>query len=249
MNRTFSNKKKKYLTSRFLWMILALSTISSAFDLTYQRYDVFLQKYVCPQGVNYEGVIRDNAALSVAQEISSLSSSGFDTLDQKDRIAYLINVYNVYTIILIVKNYPLKTGIRDIKRPWSTRFVPLFGDTVTLDYIEHTLLRKKFDEPRIHFALVCASKGCPALSNRAFTGQKLSQQLEASARTFLTDTAKNRVSAQALYLSEIFKWYGSDFSKKYGGYKNFICTTLNLQGTFSVSFLDYDWRLNSAPCR
>ncbi len=215
----------------------------------YRNYNVFLQEYVCAKGVDYARIIQDSALAAPIKELASVTESAYSSFTEQEKIAYLINVYNLFTIDLVARNYPLKTGIKDIDKPWGTAFVPLFGKKVSLDYIEHDLLRKKFTEPRIHFALVCASKGCPALSNRAFVDENLEAQLSAAAKKFLTDPAKNRVEGKTLKVSQIFKWYGGDFDKKYGGYQNFILQTLGLKGKYPVKFLEYDWQLNSASCR
>ncbi|MFC1476439.1 DUF547 domain-containing protein [Fibrobacterota bacterium] len=222
---------------------LLIGTLAFSFDLTYKKYDEFLAKYVCNNGVVYSKLSKDNITDVLAQELSSLSKAEYDKLNEANKIAYLINVYNFYTILLIKQNYPV-TSIRKTKKPWDTQFVPLFGKKVSLNYIEHEVLRKQFDEPRIHFALVCASIGCPSISDKAFIGSKLDQQLDEVAKTFLNDKAKNRVEGNKLFLSKIFEWYGDDFKKKHGGFKNYVISVLGLKGKYTIKFTNYDWNLN-----
>ena len=229
--------------------MLLFGTAAAASDYHFKTYDTFLQRYVCIEGVDYAGILHDNALVAPLRELTTIDQATYNAFSESGKIAYLINVYNFFTIGLIVNHFPIKTGVRDIDKPWSTEFVPLFGTKVSLDYIEQTLLRKNFSEPRIHFALVCASKSCPTLSNKAYSGSKLDLQLTEAAKKFLIDTTKNRVEGTTLDLSQIFNWYGSDFKKTYGDYREFVIKTLGLQGKYSVKFLDYDWHLNNAMCQ
>lgn len=227
-------------------IILGAAAAAAAFDHSYQTYGAFLDRHVCEDGVNYEAVVADTATAAIAQRLSSVGESQFDSFGKDQQLAYLINVYNFYTIELIKEHYPLEVGIRDIGKPWDRRFVPLFGDTVSLDHVEHGIIREEYSEPRIHFALNCASKGCPSLLDEPYTAEKLDRQLDRSATAFLTDDSRNRVEGNKLYLSEIFKWYGGDFRDKHGGYVDYVKKKLNLKGRYRVKFLEYDWSLNDA---
>ncbi len=214
----------------------------------YSCYGKALTGFVCPAGVDYTGLKQSGLLDSCAGEFR-LTEKEYASQSDPGKIAYLINLYNFYTLRLIVENYPLKS-IRDLKKPWKRKFVPFLGKSVSLDYVEHTVLRKDFDEPRIHFAVNCASIGCPPLYSEPFTAEKLESQLEASAKLFLTTGDRNKVEKNVLHLSKIFDWYGSDFDGKYGGYKNYIKTVMGLDGDYRVKFLDYDWGLNDSPtCR
>lgn len=231
------------MIQRIVITLLLSYGLLPGFDLTFKTYDDFLGKYVCNQGVAYAKVVKDNVTDAVDKELASLTKVEFDKLKEKDKVAYLINVYNFYTILLIKQNYPVNS-IRKIKKPWDTPIVPLFGKKVTLNHIEHEILRKQFKEPRIHFALVCASIGCPEIFSEAYIGQKLNMQLDKAAKKFLTDRKKNRIESKTLYLSKIFEWYGDDFKEKYGGYKEYIIQLLKLSGDYKIKFIDYDWNLN-----
>jgi hypothetical protein len=223
--------------------IIFVFDVCFAHGLSYPRYGQLLSSHVCNGGVAYTAITADQLD-SAAVDFIHLSKKEFDSLPPNDRIAYLVNLYNFNTIVLIKRNYPLKTGIRDISNPWGKAFVPLFGKLVSLDHIEHDMLRKNFTEPRIHFALVCASKSCPPLLSSAYTGNALETQLQSQAMAFLSDTSKNRIQGQTAAVSQIFQWYGKDFEKKHGGFMKFICTTLGIPLPHTVQFIPYDWSLN-----
>jgi Protein of unknown function, DUF547 len=225
-------------------IVAATFAFSFAFDPTYPRYGRLLQSNVCDAGVTYKAITQSQLD-SAAADFSSLSQQGFDSLSINARIAFLMNLYNYYTIVLIKQNYPLKTGIRDISKPWARPFVAFLGKKWSLDNIEQNL-RKDYSEPRIHFALVCASKSCPRLKSSAYTGDSLDKQLTAQAENFLTDESKNRVTRDTAYVSQIFDWYGKDFEKKYGNYTNYIDAILGIRPRPHVQFISYDWSLNEA---
>ncbi len=232
------------MTLKTVFAFSCILTTAFCYDPAYKEYNSFLQKYVCQNGVAYIKIIKDTVLTrAVMDSFSNVSKKEFDAFSESDKIAFIINLYNFYTIVLIKNNYPTES-IRSIKNPWRRKFVPLRGELVSLDYLEHELLRKQFNEPRIHFALVCASLACPPLSNTAYTGAKLDQQLNVAAKAFLNDKTRNRVENSTLFLSKIFEWFGDDFKQKYGGYKNYVVTVLGLKGKYSVTFLDYDWSLN-----
>lgn len=222
-------------------LIFTLFTFSHTAD--YTNYGAFLKKYVCNKGVAYSKIMNEEIFGQIDKEFSLVTEKSFNGFSKNEQIAFLINLYNFNTIVLIKNHYPI-SGIRKISNPWDQKIVPLFGKKFSLNHIEHKILRKNYDEPRIHFALVCASIGCPEMSNEAFTGKNLENQLDKVARIFLTDTSKNRVDGKKLHISKIFQWYGKDFSNKFGGYKKYIIETLELSGKYSIKYLPYNWNLN-----
>lgn len=120
-----------------------------------------------------------------------------------------------------------------------------------LNTVEHKILRVDYTEPRIHFALVCAAKGCPPLRNEAYVGARLEEQLADQAKQFLAESAKNRIAAteRAVYLSPIFKWYGGDFEKKSGSVFAALKPYWPAKPpagyeSFRIRYTDYDWSLN-----
>jgi hypothetical protein len=154
---------------------------------------------------------------------------------------------------LIIRNYPLKS-IKDIgsrvkipfvNTPWDIKFIRIGRKKFDLNNIEHGILREKFKEPRIHFAIVCASVSCPRLLNEAYVGNRINQQLDAQARDFINDKSRNNVSAHAAQLSQIFNWFGGDFTRN-GTLLDFInrYASIKVNKNARITFLDYNWGLN-----
>jgi len=200
-------------------------------------------------------------------KLGEVSRADFDAWSKEKQLAFLINAYNAWTVEFILTKYPDLKSIKDLgslfNSPWDKEFIPLLGKTVSLNDIEHGLIRgsKRYNDPRIHFAVNCASIGCPALREEAYTAAKLEQQLEQQTERFLTDSSRNYIKGNSIYLSSIFKWYSEDFEAGFRGTKStqsFIglyadalkldekqLTTLQKQD-FNVKFLDYDWKLNAS---
>jgi Protein of unknown function, DUF547. len=218
--------------------------------------------------VDYAALKADPPALDAyLASLSAVSEATFARWSRDERLAFLINAYNAFTIELILTRYPDLTSIRDLGStfgtPWQEPFFTLLGSRRSLDDVEHGLIRKPgaFDDPRVHFALVCASIGCPMLRNEAYVGDRLDAQLDDAMRRFLADRTRNRYdpAGRTLEVSRIFDWYGSDFSQGYQGFTSVPATLALFAGELAddpadqaairaeqvpVSFLDYDWRLN-----
>ena len=199
-------------------------------------------------------------------QLGKVSQTEFDTWSTSKQLAFLINAYNAWTVEFILTKYPDLDSIKDLgsffSSPWDKEFIPLLGKTVSLNDIEHGLIRgsDRYNDPRIHFAVNCASIGCPALREEAYTGDKLEQQLTEQTERFLTDTSRNYIKGNNFYMSSIFKWYGDDFEKGFRGTKSiqsFVAlytdalnlsdaqkTALN-KASLNIKFLDYDWNLNA----
>jgi len=230
---------------KVLLLLLLAGSIVVGFDHRYPMYSKLLALYVENGSVHYDKLKTDTDIIrTVRREFSAADKAVFEKFTEKERIAYLVNLYNFYTIDLIVQNLPLKNGIKDIEKPWDIKFVPFSGKKVSLNHIEHEILRKQFREPGIHFALVCASKSCPVLPGKPFDAMNLDTQLKQSAVLFLQDRSKNRIDSTTLYLSQIFEWYGQDFK---GGYLEYIGRVMGIpvDGVI-VKFLPYNWDLNDA---
>ena len=161
-----------------------------------------------------------------------------------EKLAFWINAYNAYTIKLINDNWPLKS-IKDIENPWTGNLYPVGGEFVSLNDIEHKVLRK-MQEPRVHFAIVCASYSCPKLLNEAYTADKIESQLSAQTKSFVNDTKRNKITASKAELSEIFNWFKSDFTAN-GTLIEFInkYSTVQINKDAKISHLTYDWSLNN----
>ncbi len=211
--------------------------------LTHQSWNVLLSKHVSKDGtVNYKGFKQDRVAFkSYLNELSKNMPS--QEWSKKDKLAYWMNVYNAFTVKLIIDNYPVKS-IKDIKNPWDLRFFKLGKKWYTLNDIEHRILRKMGD-PRIHFGINCASFSCPPLLNKAFTAQNVDQELEKLSITFVNDPKRNTITASRLKLSKIFSWFIKDF-KKEGTLIDFLnkYSKVTINKTAKKSFMAYDWNLN-----
>jgi hypothetical protein len=162
---------------------------------------------------------------------------------KQEKLAYFINVYNANTIKLIIDNYPTKS-IKDISSPWSKNRIKIGDEDFSLSDIEHEVLRK-MDEPRIHFAINCASVSCPKLLNSAYTSENVAQLLDKATKSFIANSKKNIISEHRLQLSKIFQWYKGDFTNN-GSLIDFInqYSKVKIQKNATISYLDYDWNLN-----
>lgn len=230
---------------RILSLLLLLFSLISgnAQKNIHAQWTSCLQKYVDSDGrVNYSDWAKDTAALD--NYIESLEENPpADYWSKNDSLAYFINAYNAVTVKLILDNYPIKS-IRRLVTPWRFKRFKLYGKRVSLNHIEHSILRK-MNEPRIHFAINCASTSCPKLSNRAYVSHTLTAQLEEATRGFINDATKNVITANKLSLSRIFQWFGRDFGSKQNQLA-FIqhYTNIPLDSDASINFNTYDWSLN-----
>ncbi len=238
-----------------------------------------LDQFVDAKGnVNYRGLKADRRALDkYLDQLGDYAPSQLAKLSSREKIAFWINAYNANTLKTIINHYPIKAGliggfrwpknsIRQISGVWDTKKHRVLGTEMTLDYIEHEILRKQFDEARIHMAVNCASIGCPPLLGEPYTGVRLAKQLAAQGRRFLAIPGRFRIDRdkKRVYLSPIFKWFGEDFESRYtpeSGFEghgdrmkavlNFVAGHVDSDdaewlrdSTYRTSFLDYDWGLN-----
>lgn len=235
-------------------IMLLISFNSFAFDHTHEQWSKVLKTNTTEKSgqvlVNYKQLKKHPEELfAYIEQMENVSKDEFKQFTNNQKLAFWINAYNAYTIQLIIKNYPVKS-IKDIGglflSAWGIDFINLLGKKMSLDDIEHKTIRKNFKEPRIHFAVNCASISCPSLLQEAYNAEHLNSQLEFSAKRFLTNSNKNYYNKKekAYYLSKIFKWYGADFNAKYKGYIRYIQKYLKAPENTPVEWLDYDWTLN-----
>lgn len=221
---------------------------------SHHLFDTLLKRHVDEQGVvNYKGFMLDSTELETYLLLISENPPDGTTWSREEQLAYWINAYNAFTIKLIVDHYPVNS-IRDIgpsleiplvNTVWHLEFFEIGGQPASLDEIEHKILRKKFVEPRIHFAINCASVSCPILLNSAFTAEKLEEQLERVTRSFINDPSRNELGRESAEISSIFFWFKEDFTRN-GSLIEFInrYSDVPLQPTTKISFKEYDWNLN-----
>ncbi len=212
-------------------------------QLDHSKWDGLLKKYVDDRGnVDYNSFAKDISELQ--NYLDHLAKNRpMDMAPKPEKLAYYINLYNAATVKLILDNYPTKS-IKDIKNPWGKDIVQMGGEKVSLGDLEHKILRK-MDEPRIHFAINCASYSCPKLLNKAFTANNLEILLERTAKDFINDPQRNVLTKEKASLSQIFNWYKKDFTKN-GSLIDYLnkYAAQKLTSNTRISYLNYNWGLN-----
>jgi hypothetical protein len=263
------------LIARLLLLCLVFragSALAQGFDYEHEAWERLLKKHVVvleggrASQLRYAGMAQEHAALKgYLEEIAAVKEAQFERWTRPQQEAFLINAYNAFTVEKVLSRYPDIKSIWDFGKlfgnPFKDRFFTLLGNKSSLDDIEHGLLRKKYREPRVHFALNCASVSCPMLREEAYVGHRLERQLEEQAVRFLSDRSRNRFAAGAreadaaagtLQVSKIFDWYKEDFEPRaayFARYARLLADDaegqkLIAQGKAPLGFLEYDWALN-----
>jgi hypothetical protein len=231
---------------------LSFSSVANE-HLTHKGWNTLLNKHVDEAGnVDYKGFKSEEKALN--EYLTVLSKNHPDnSWKRNDRLAFWINAYNAFTVKLIVKNYPVKSikdlggSIYKVNTPWDIKFIKIGEEVYDLNNIEHGMIRKEFSDPRIHFAVNCASVSCPKLRNEAYVGTTIDQQLEDQAKYFINNKVKNQIkSTKKAKLSKIFRWYKGDFISSGMSVVEYInqYADVKLEADAKIEFLDYDWDLN-----
>jgi len=215
-------------------------------------YGELLKKHVRAGTVNYAGFKSDEAQLD--HYLRQLGKVDPEALSRSEQFAFYANAYNAWTLKLILSGYPGVKSIKDLgnlfQSPWKKKFVKINGRVLTLDEVEHSILRPRFGDPRVHFAINCAAKSCPPLRSEPFHGDILDRQLNQATISFLNNPRSYRLEGNQFYVSRIFKWFAEDFK---GGvfsfYLQYAAGDLKKeletkQDKISVKYLEYDWSLN-----
>lgn len=235
--------------------------VASPRAFSHAAYGALLGRVVTPAGlVDYRALQAEADALDAY--LATLAATRPDSLGRDARLAFWLNAYNASTLRLVLAHYPTESVLKTISgpfvpgvnSPFSDRFIVVGGERMSLDDIEHGTVRAEWDEPRIHFALVCAAVSCPPLRAEAYAGERLDAQLDDQARRFLADTTKNRVSGDAAELSKIFDWFKGDFGGSDAAVQRFIAPYFPAPArrrleaaALDVRYLPYSWSLNDAP--
>jgi len=261
-----------FLRFFFAFILLFAFDASAAFDHTHAVWGALLKRHlVLGEGarssrVDYTGMSHDRAQLGAyLKAVSDVTPEEYAGWQRAQKLAFLINAYNAFTVEKVLTRYPDLKSIRDfgsvIGNPWKDRFFTLLGKPQHLDGLEHDTIRARgaFDDPRIHFAVVCASIGCPMLREEPFDASRLDRQLDEQVVRFLGDRTRNRYADGKLEVSKLFDWYEKDFSAGLRGIKSVeqflgmygglladapADRTLIKDGRVKVRYLDYDWALN-----
>ena len=228
--------KKILLISSFLICTQGISQ-----NIDYAVLNSFLEKHVSEKGlVDYKFISSDELNATLNQFIKVTPKQDWT---KEEKLSYWINAYNIFTIKLIVDNYPIKS-IKNIKQPWDKKFIPIGDELLSLNHIEHEILRK-MSEPRMHFAIVCASYSCPKLQSQAFVAEKLDEQLTKVTKEFLADKNRNKISANSIEISKIFDWFSKDFTQN-GSLIDFLnqYSNIHISPNAKKRYKDYNWALN-----
>ena len=255
-------------------MLLALAAPALPFDHQHATWSQLLATHVRvssdghASSIDYAGLKGQRAVLSAyLADLSAIRPDEYRAWSRDEQLAFLINAYNAWTVDLVLGHYPGLHSIKDLgglfSSPWRRKFFDLLGERRSLDDVEHGLIRERgrFDEPRIHFAIVCASVGCPMLRAEAYVASQLDAQLEDGMRRFLGDRTRNRfdASTKVLEVSKIFDWYEEDFEGGSGRFSSLGATFSAFaevlggslagasgirSGDYRLEFLSYDWTLN-----
>ncbi len=250
---------------------------AQSFDHSHAAWTALLKKHVLvlrggqASQLRYAGMLADRAMLKAyLDSLSGVTAANFGAWSKPQQMAFLANAYNACTVELILGKWPKLASIKDLgsffDSPWKPKWISLLGNKVSLDDIEHQMLRARgrYDDPRVHFAVNCASIGCPALREEAFDAERLEAQLDEQALRFMSDRSRNRYDPASgkLEVSKIFDWFGDDFKQGFKGITAlpvFLAKFANVladapadrdklrAGGVAVAFLDYDWKLNNAP--
>ena len=254
-------------------VLLAAAKADAVFDHAYADYGRLLTRDVHGARVDYQALKTDRSALdAIVASLDGPDTHGEPSWPRNDRLAFWINAYNVFTLRAIVDHYPIrgswfsfapKNSIRQIDGVWAKLTWRAAGRAVTLDQIEHEILRPVFKDPRVHFAINCASRSCPPLAAEAYVAGRLDAQLDEAGRRYLGTSYGLQISGDTLNVSSILKWYGDDFVQQFASivastqpagvravlgvlvrFGPAAAADLARTGRARVAFSTYDWSLN-----
>jgi len=237
---------KKSLAVFLLFLGFAF-THDNSYPIDQSIWNELLSSYVSDEGqVDYNGLKKVNTKLKSYTGLLSKNPPK-NNWSKEESMAYWINAYNAFTVSLILKNYPVNS-IMEINdgKAWDLKFIQIGGKNYSLNNIEHDILRVKYPDPRIHFAVNCAAQSCPKLNNQAFTAENLESNLSRLANEFINNGSKNKLSGNPIKVSKLFDWYKEDFTKKGTviDYINKYAKTKVATST-KVDFMEYNWDLNN----
>jgi len=244
-----------------LLAFVAAPVDAQSFD--HSAFDAVLKQHAVDGGVDYKRLAGDRGALDMyVARLGTVSDDSFRKWARAEQLAFLLNSYNALVLQQVIDDYPIQRSanpaalVRPANSVWQIDGFfdklehRLLGRALTLDQIEHEWLRARLKEPRIHFALVCAARSCPPLRAEAYRAERLEQQLDDQARTFLNDRERNRFADSDAQLSEIFKWFADDFGGE-KGLRSYLGKFLHpdlarrvKSGSYDIRYIQYDWTLN-----
>ena len=237
----------------FMWLIIMLFvSLNYANPVQHGEWDVLVKKHVSKNGmVDYQGFLKDKKQLQVYLDKLS-ANKPTSKWSKNEKMAFWINAYNAFTVKLILDHYPInsikdiKKGIPFVNSVWDITFIPMGKEKIDLNYIEHSILRKEFKDPRIHAAINCASFSCPLLRNEAYYASRLDEQLNDAMRRFVNDSERNQLDKSNIKISKIFSWFAGDFKLNGSSVVDYLnkYAKKRVQQNAKIDFLDYQWELN-----
>ena len=254
-------KTKTYICFGIIILSLTLTTQglagtqnSMAPVVDHSIYSDLLKRHVKDGHVNYRGFKSDEARLD--QYLKVLENTEVEQLSPGEQFAFYTNAYNAWTIKLILSGYPGIKSIKDLgsffQTPWKKKIVRIDGKMITLDDVEHNILRPRFKDPRVHFVINCAAFSCPPLRSEPYRGDILDQQLDDATRAFINNPERNYLEGNILYVSKIFKWFAEDFDHDVVSFvskfaeHDFKQDLEAKKDRLKVKYLHYDWSLNGS---
>jgi Protein of unknown function, DUF547 len=230
-------KKMKFIPILFL---LGFQWLNA--QINYTAYDTLLNQYVTKSGrVNYTALSKESVLLdSIARMFSN--PAPLDSFSRDEQLAFWINAYNFFTLKLIADNYPVSSITKlDGGKPWDVKRITILGKKYSLNQIENDIIRPKYKDARIHFALNCAAVSCPPLLNSVYLPATLDEQLRRQTRSFIR-SKNNTLSEASVKISKIFDWYKADFGNTITFLNRYAKVKINPDAT--IEFTEYDWGLN-----
>ena len=236
-----------------MWLIIMLFvSLNYANPVQHGEWDVLVKKHVSKNGmVDYQGFLKDKKQLQVYLDKLS-ANKPTSKWSKNEKMAFWINAYNAFTVKLILDHYPInsikdiKKGIPFVNSVWDITFIPMGKEKIDLNYIEHSILRKEFKDPRIHAAINCASFSCPLLRKEAYYASRLDEQLNDAMRRFVNDSQRNQLDKSNIKISKIFSWFAGDFKLNGSSVVDYLnkYAKKRVQPNAKIDFLEYQWELN-----
>lgn len=252
--KTATQRRQIWSITSFLilsTLIIGLEYTQAANSVDNKIYADLLGRYVKAGAVDYKGLKTQEARLDAY--LSVLAGVDPSQLSRQARFAFYINAYNAWTLKVILTGYPGVDSIKDLgtlfASPWKKKIARIDGNTLTLDQIEHDILRPEFKDARVHFAINCAARSCPPLRSEPYEAPRLDSQLTEATIAFINRGDRNHMDGDTLYLSRIFKWFAGDFTPDVAEFVQRYATgelkqSLAEAKDIKISYLDYDWSLN-----
>jgi hypothetical protein len=229
-----------------LFIFILFSSLTNAqVSIFFKQTDAFLKIHVSNKKVDYDAIKKDPTTLNGL--IKTIAEMNLAKESDQNKKAFYINAYNLVLINAIVSKYPVKSPM-DVAGIFDKTKYEVAGNKMTLNDIENKMIREKYNDPRIHFVLVCGANGCPPITNFAYLPEKLDEQLDKQTKLAINNPnfIKINHSSKKVEVSQIFEWYKGDFVSKKSNLIDFLNKYLEkpIEEGYKVGYYTYDWSLN-----